>query len=270
LQKDTKKEQLKRALIEERLGLAPTAEIYVKVESEDEEDEDQSDDKLQEAAHLSLGVSKVKTYTFEGHQVRQDDHASPALLSTEKPLKEASKKRKKSKKKKEPVEVPSIRSDDSDSDFEFNIPAGGASSKAPAVYMLPNRLPEIQEARLQLPVVQEEDRILETIKANQVTVLCGETGSGKTTQVPQFLYEAGYSHPESGAFTALLKICVILANCGVCFRLQGPDRCYSAQKGCCSFYGKACSRRTKCPRPRCFPNSIRKNNHPRYPNFVFN
>lgn len=34
---------------------------------------------------------------------------------------------------------------------------------------------------------------METIHDNDVVVLCGETGSGKTTQVPQFLYEAGYS-----------------------------------------------------------------------------
>lgn len=33
---------------------------------------------------------------------------------------------------------------------------------------------------------------MEAIKENPVVVLCGETGSGKTTQVPQFLYEAGY------------------------------------------------------------------------------
>lgn len=35
--------------------------------------------------------------------------------------------------------------------------------------------------------------IMETIRANPVTILCGETGSGKTTQLPQFLYEAGFS-----------------------------------------------------------------------------
>ena len=33
---------------------------------------------------------------------------------------------------------------------------------------------------------------METINENDVIILCGETGSGKTTQVPQFLYEAGY------------------------------------------------------------------------------
>ena len=35
----------------------------------------------------------------------------------------------------------------------------------------------------------EEDRIMEVIRMHSVVVLCGETGSGKTTQVPQFLYE---------------------------------------------------------------------------------
>ena len=34
--------------------------------------------------------------------------------------------------------------------------------------------------------------VMEAINAHPVVVLCGETGSGKTTQVPQFLYEAGY------------------------------------------------------------------------------
>ncbi|RKP13101.1 P-loop containing nucleoside triphosphate hydrolase protein, partial [Piptocephalis cylindrospora] len=64
-------------------------------------------------------------------------------------------------------------------------------------YVSVNRDPEIQEARLKLPVCGEEQRIMEAITENPVVVICGETGSGKTTQVPQFLYEAGYGDPES-------------------------------------------------------------------------
>ena len=50
-----------------------------------------------------------------------------------------------------------------------------------------------QEQRLKLPILAEEQVIMETINEHDVTILCGETGSGKTTQVPQFLYEAGYA-----------------------------------------------------------------------------
>ncbi|RKP23184.1 P-loop containing nucleoside triphosphate hydrolase protein, partial [Syncephalis pseudoplumigaleata] len=64
-------------------------------------------------------------------------------------------------------------------------------------YVSVKRDPAIQEARMKLPVCGEEQSIMETIQANPVTVICGETGSGKTTQVPQFLYEAGYGHPDS-------------------------------------------------------------------------
>ena len=34
---------------------------------------------------------------------------------------------------------------------------------------------------------------MEAVRDNPFIVVCGETGSGKTTQVPQFLYEAGYT-----------------------------------------------------------------------------
>lgn len=63
----------------------------------------------------------------------------------------------------------------------------------PAVFIHVERTPEIQEARMKLPVMAEEQVIMEAIKENPCVVICGETGSGKTTQVPQFLYEAGYA-----------------------------------------------------------------------------
>ncbi|KAI9304037.1 P-loop containing nucleoside triphosphate hydrolase protein [Cunninghamella echinulata] len=65
------------------------------------------------------------------------------------------------------------------------------------LYVTVNRSPEIQEIRSKLPVCGEEQTIMESIRNNTVVIICGETGSGKTTQVPQFLYEAGWSHPDS-------------------------------------------------------------------------
>ena len=59
-----------------------------------------------------------------------------------------------------------------------------------------NRTPEVQEIRNKLPIIKEEQPIMESINENPITVLIGETGSGKTTQVPQFLYEAGYAHEK--------------------------------------------------------------------------
>ncbi|KAL2039121.1 hypothetical protein N7G274_008170 [Stereocaulon virgatum] len=59
------------------------------------------------------------------------------------------------------------------------------------------RSDEIQEARLGLPVVAEEQKIMEAIYDNPVVIIWGATGSGKTTQVPQFLFEAGYGTSDS-------------------------------------------------------------------------
>ncbi|KAF7879754.1 uncharacterized protein EAF02_007924 [Botrytis sinoallii] len=55
----------------------------------------------------------------------------------------------------------------------------------------------IQDVRLKLPVVAEEQKIMEAIHNNNLVVVYGATGSGKTTQVPQFLYEAGYGTKDS-------------------------------------------------------------------------
>lgn len=42
-----------------------------------------------------------------------------------------------------------------------------------------------------LPVAQKHDEIIEAIKNNQVLIIAGETGSGKTTQIPKMCLEAG-------------------------------------------------------------------------------
>jgi ATP-dependent helicase HrpA len=43
----------------------------------------------------------------------------------------------------------------------------------------------------ELPVSERRDEILAAIKANQVVIVAGETGSGKTTQLPKICLEAG-------------------------------------------------------------------------------
>ena len=57
---------------------------------------------------------------------------------------------------------------------------------------------DVEESRILLPIITEEQPIMEAILLHPVVIICGETGSGKTTQVPQFLYEAGFGTPDSG------------------------------------------------------------------------
>ncbi|OAP61294.1 hypothetical protein AYL99_03495 [Fonsecaea erecta] len=59
-----------------------------------------------------------------------------------------------------------------------------------------SRSEDIQQSRSQLPILQREQEIMEAIHNNPVVIIKGDTGSGKTTQIPQFLFEAGYGSPE--------------------------------------------------------------------------
>ncbi len=42
-----------------------------------------------------------------------------------------------------------------------------------------------------LPIVARREEIVAAIRAHPVVIVCGETGSGKTTQLPKMLLEAG-------------------------------------------------------------------------------
>ena len=56
---------------------------------------------------------------------------------------------------------------------------------------------KILEGRLKLPVYQFRSKLLDVVAKNQIVVVEGETGSGKTTQIPQFLVEDGYANQGS-------------------------------------------------------------------------
>ncbi|KAF8158511.1 P-loop containing nucleoside triphosphate hydrolase protein [Crassisporium funariophilum] len=64
----------------------------------------------------------------------------------------------------------------------------------------------IQDQRTQLPIAKGRDALVEEIRKNDVTVLLGETGSGKTTQVPQYILESGLARNGMIAVTQPRKV----------------------------------------------------------------
>lgn len=52
---------------------------------------------------------------------------------------------------------------------------------------------DIEDTKKSLPVFPFRDDLITAIKEHQVLIIEGETGSGKTTQIPQYLYEAGFT-----------------------------------------------------------------------------
>ncbi|KAJ9603394.1 putative ATP-dependent RNA helicase DHR1 [Cladophialophora chaetospira] len=89
------------------------------------------------------------------------------------------------------------------------IPPPKPQVEAPALPSPPSSIPnrmayavhvkrpkDIQQSRSELPILQHEQDIMEAIHNNPVVLVKGDTGSGKTTQIPQFLFEAGYGSPD--------------------------------------------------------------------------
>lgn len=51
---------------------------------------------------------------------------------------------------------------------------------------------KIRADQLALPMARVEDQFISLLETNQVVIVAGDTGCGKSTQVPQFLLRAGY------------------------------------------------------------------------------
>ena len=58
-----------------------------------------------------------------------------------------------------------------------------------------------------LPVTRYAKDILETVKLNPITIVIGETGSGKTTQIAQASILPFYETPNPGGY-AIVRTCI--------------------------------------------------------------
>uniref|UniRef100_A0A096MAH8 DEAH (Asp-Glu-Ala-His) box polypeptide 34 n=1 Tax=Poecilia formosa TaxID=48698 RepID=A0A096MAH8_POEFO len=56
------------------------------------------------------------------------------------------------------------------------------------------KLAKLRREQKNLPIFQYRDRIVELVRLHPVIVVAGDTGCGKSTQVPQYLLSAGFSH----------------------------------------------------------------------------
>ncbi|KAK9669078.1 hypothetical protein RND81_13G107600 [Saponaria officinalis] len=65
---------------------------------------------------------------------------------------------------------------------------------------------EVVKSRKDLPIIMMEQEIMEAINNHKSVIICGETGCGKTTQIPQFLYEAGYGSTKCSMRSGIIGV----------------------------------------------------------------
>ncbi|KAM8952308.1 putative ATP-dependent RNA helicase DHX34 [Pelodytes ibericus] len=56
------------------------------------------------------------------------------------------------------------------------------------------KLAKLRQERSNLPIFQYREKIVRMVREHQVVVVAGDTGCGKSTQVPQYLLAAGFGH----------------------------------------------------------------------------
>lgn len=69
-------------------------------------------------------------------------------------------------------------------------------------------IPSLYKPAALLPIARHRQSLLYLVETYPVTIVVGHTGSGKTTQLPQFLEQAGWC--ADGKTIAVTQVCLIL------------------------------------------------------------
>lgn len=186
------------------------------------ESEDSSEDELpNKKPKLDEGVSKTienikkKEVTEKSEEKlietkEQHESSKSKEVSKETSVRKTKETQDKTKEKCVTAKQNNLQSITNDKTKHTEVPkATNSVERKPAVFVEVCRTKEIQAARLKLPILAEEQVIMEAINENPILILAGETGSGKTTQVPQFLYEAGYAIDKQIAVTEPRRVAAI-------------------------------------------------------------
>lgn len=68
---------------------------------------------------------------------------------------------------------------------------------------------QLEQQRQALPVYKVRQRLIQEARRSETLLLMGETGSGKTTQIPQFLYESGFTQKGMIGITQPRRVAAI-------------------------------------------------------------
>ncbi|XP_058183137.1 pre-mRNA-splicing factor ATP-dependent RNA helicase DEAH10-like [Rhododendron vialii] len=71
-------------------------------------------------------------------------------------------------------------------------PAGSEGSNGGPKADFFARKQRIAQQRKSLPIASVEKRLMDEVRSHDILIIVGETGSGKTTQLPQYLFNAGF------------------------------------------------------------------------------
>jgi pre-mRNA-splicing factor ATP-dependent RNA helicase DHX16 len=75
----------------------------------------------------------------------------------------------------------------------FRLDGTKDKKKEPKITEAAKKKMDIEETKKSLPIYPFKEDLLAAIREHQVLIIEGETGSGKTTQIPQYLKEGGFT-----------------------------------------------------------------------------